>query len=475
MKSSLIRVTALVLVLSVLAGCSSATRSDFEAPELSVPTQWNRNSDLNNKAEFDSAEAENVSAIEHTSKWWQQFQDPELNQLIERVFNVNNDLALATITLQKARLEAGLSQNAKIPTVSGEVSSSYEKELDSGDTDISHSPSVTLSYELDLWGRVSAAADAKQWLAMASQEDRESTAQSLAVTTASLYWKIGYLKQRLALTQQNIEGVQNVVTLTQSMFNAGSVTKLDVLESTQSLYGEQLTLSELQQELTETENALSILVNQPLQETGLRINTLPDRALPMIATGIPSDLLLRRPDVRASLAELKSALADNDEVNAGYFPTLTLTGSLSTSSSNLLQLLDNPVLTLGSGITLPFLKWEEMKINKAISSLDYQTAVINYRDTLYQAFEDVANLLSAKHSYYVQGEILNEQLMNAQEIERIYASKYRHGASDMIDWITAMESRRTKESSMLENKYDQLVNQVTLYQSLGGSDVIEEK
>jgi outer membrane protein TolC len=137
-----------------------------------------------------------------------------------------------------------------------------------------------------------------------------------------------------------------------------------------------------------------------------------------------------------------------------------------------LKLLDKTFLALGSGITLPFLKWKEMELNKNIASLDYQTAVIDYRDTLYQAFEEVANLLSAQHNNDIQGQILNAQLINAEEIERIYASKYRHGASDMIDWITAMESRRTKESSMLENKYNQLVNQATLYQSLGGSDVI---
>jgi NodT family efflux transporter outer membrane factor (OMF) lipoprotein len=455
---------ALIACVSVLSGCALMDRSEYIAPELSVPNQWS--GEVHSEASSADAQA--------SSRWWTQFNDSDLNQLIDHVLSVNSDLALATLTLQKARLEAGLSRNEALPELSGSLSSSYERELDSGDTDIEHATSLSLSYELDLWGHVAAAADAKQWAAVASFEDRESTAQSLAYTAASLYWEIGYLNQRLALTTQNIEGMNDVLALTQSMFSAGSATRLDVLESTQSLYGEQVTLSELQQQLSEAQNSLSILLNKPLQETAFRIHSLPLSSLPEIATGIPADLLQRRPDVRSALATLKASLADQDALNASYFPALTLTGTLSTSSSKLLELLQNPVLTLGSGLTLPFLEWKEMAFNKEIAALDYQMAVVDYRQTLYEAFEEVANLLAAKQSYRRQGTILAAQLTNAKEIERIYASNYKNGATDMLDWISAMESRRSKESTMLENKYAQFVNQAKIYQSLGGRDVAPE-
>ena len=112
-----------------------------------------------------------------------------------------------------------------------------------------------------------------------------------------------------------------------------------------------------------------------------------------------------------------------------------------------------------------------MKLNKNISELDYQTAVINYRVTLYQAFEEVANYIEAKANFHYQGETQQAQYSNAQEVEKIYASKYSAGAIDMIDWINAIEAKRDAQASLLENHYNQFVIQAKLYQSLGGTDI----
>ncbi|MDG3088495.1 TolC family protein [Vibrio hannami] len=462
MKTRLKNPLALVLCSVSLFGCSTM-RSDFEQPELAIPENWSQ----------DRLQSQQTSAtaVEQLDKWWELFDDPQLDDLIEQVLQSNSDPAKATLTLKKARLEAGLSENNKIPELGFSHTSSFEHDIDDNSSDTSFSSSLSLSYELDLWGRVDAAADADDWNAKASYEDRESTAQSLAVTAATLYWKLGYLNQMIALTEQNIEGTERVATLTRRKFDTGSATRLEVLESTQSLYGQRVQLSQLQQELSETKLSISMLLNQPLQESGFNIEQLSTLPVPDIAPGVPSELLLRRPDIKAALYALKSSLATTDSVNAGYMPTLTLTSSLSTSSSDLLELLENPIAKLGSGLVLPFLEWNEMELNKNISELDYQMAVINYRDTVYSAMEETANLLSAKQHYRYKGGIYKEQYTNAKEIEAIYSSRYQYGASDMIDWIIAMESRRSIESSFLENRYNQFVIQAKLYQSLGGSDI----
>ncbi|WED22976.1 TolC family protein [Vibrio sp. JC009] len=464
MKTKLNPSIALILCTGSLAGCSTM-RSDFVQPELAIPQSWSQS-----LQEVSQQVASN--SVEQPDKWWSLFEDPQLDALIEQVLQSNSDLAKATLTLKKARLEAGLSENNKVPELSFSHASSYEYDIDDDSSDTSFSSSLSLSYELDLWGRVDAAADASDWNARASYEDRESTAQSLAVTAATLYWKLGYLNQMISLTEENIAGTEKVAMLTRRKFDNGSATRLEVLESTQTLYGQQVQLSQLQQELSETQNSISMLLNQPLQETDLIIEQLSVLPVPEIAPGIPSELLLRRPDIKASLYTLKSSLATKDRVEAGYMPTLTLTGSLSTSSSGLLELLENPVAKLGSGIVLPFLEWKEMELNKNISELDYQMAVLDYRDTVYEALEEVANLLTAKQHYHYKGGIYKDQYSNAQEIEAIYSSRYKYGASDMIDWIKAMESRRSIESSFLENRYNQFVIQAKLYQSLGGGDIV---
>lgn len=461
-KTRLSNSIALILCSVALFGCSSM-RSEFQQPELDIPENW-------------SQPLQEVvhTSVERPDKWWTLFKDPQLDTLIAQVLKSNSDLTKATLTLKKARLEAGLSENNKVPELRFSHASSLEHNMDDSSSDTNYSSSLSLSYELDLWGRVDAAADADEWSARASYQDRESTAQSLTVTAATLYWKLGYLNQMIALTEENITGTQRVATLTKHKFDNGSATRLEVLESTQTLFGQQVQLSQLQQELSETQNSISILLNQPLQNTNLSIEQLSTLPMPDIAPGIPSELLLRRPDIKATLYTLKSSLALKDKVEAGYMPTLTLTSSLSTSSSDLLELLENPIAKLGSGIVLPFLEWDEMKLNKNISELDYQMAVLNYRDTVYMAMEEVANLLTAKQHYRYKGGIFKEQYTNAQEIETIYASRYKYGASDMIDWIKAMESRRSIESSFLENRYNQFVIQAKLYQSLGGGDIAPE-
>ena len=463
MNKKLFHLSTLTLCLSFLTGCSSFNRSDFVMPKVDVPTTWQQQS-------------ESLTLSAPVDEWWKQFNNPELNNLIERALQTNNDLALATLNLRKARLKAGLSENDKLPDLSFSGESSNAKSLDGTDTDNDNTYSTTteLSYELDLWGELSAAANATQWAAQASAEDRESTAQSLVVTVASLYWKIGYLNQRLALAQSNIKGNEQIIALTKSSYDNGSTTRLAVLESTQSLYKQQVSFSQLHQQLTESKNALSMLLNQPPQDVTLNIEKLPEGTLPDIASGIPADLLLRRPDVKASLYQLKSMLASKDALAASYFPSLTLTGELGTSSSKLLELLQNPVGTLGAELTLPFLAWNSMKLNKNISELDYQTAVINYRVTLYQAFEEVANYLSAREHYHYQCKTQQAQYNNTQEVEKIYANQYRAGAIDMIDWIDALEAKRDAQASLLENQYNQFIIQAKLYQALGGQDIAPE-
>lgn len=283
---------------------------------------------------------------------------------------------------------------------------------------------------------------------------------------------MGYLRQRLALVRENLRDSERIAALVRLQHANGANTQLEVAEAEQAVFDLQLQQSQVQQELSETQNAISILLNQPLQETGVAIDRLPEQSIPDIAAGLPSDLLLRRPDIRASLYQLRSTLASKDAVAAGYLPTITLTGAVNTSSSSLLELLQNPVSTLGSGIVLPFLEWREMQLNREISEVDYQMAVVDYRDTIYAAFEEVDNLLTAKQHYRYQGQVYAGQYANAREIERIYQSRYSHGETDVTDWLNAVESRRGIEASLLENRYNQLVVQARLYQALGGEDTV---
>ncbi|QXN25679.1 efflux transporter outer membrane subunit [Shewanella putrefaciens] len=453
---STLKLSVIAISIALLSGCGALMRSDFEPPALQVPEQW-QHTQVNGQVSLDP--------------WWQKFNQPELNQLISQVLSSNNDLTLATLTLQKARLQAGLARDDLYPQLSSNNTASVNKPLDGGSSSKAFQAILSVSYEVDLWGKVSANIDQAQWTTLASLEDRESTAQSLVATTASLYWQIGYLHQRIELSNKSIEHSRQTLALTQRQYASGAVTELNVLESQRSLAGQEASHSQLLQQLVEAENALAILLNRAPGQVAVEIKQLPDSAVPEIGVGIPADLVGRRPDVKAALYQLRSALASKDATYASYFPSLSLTGSVGESTSELKELLRNPVGSLGAGLVLPFLQWNQMQINNDIADIDYQSAIVSYRKTLYSAFEDVDNAISAKQQYAYQGEKLEQQFSAAAQAEAIYESQYRHGAIGIQNWIDAQENRRSAEAALLENRYNQLTAQATLYQALGGSDI----
>ncbi|EPP21001.1 efflux transporter outer membrane subunit [Vibrio fluvialis] len=448
------------IALCVLLATGCVARTELPEQNVTVPEQWQT--------------GQTQSETQAISQWWTSFGDPQLNQWVEKVLATNSDLAIATLTLKQARLEAGLATSDTYPDVSASVSGERSKPLDGGDSSKSYQASLSVSYELDLWGKLSAAKDAAMWTALATQQEREATAQSLVATTAQLYWQIGYLNQRVELSNNDINDAKETLALTQSQYRHGSVTRVNVLEAERTLAGLEATHRDYLQQRTEAVNAFAILFDQPPQDLATSIPALPDYAVPTIEAGVPADVLNRRPDVKQSLFELKSVLATKDNTDTNYFPSLTLTGALGGSSTELRKLLSDPIGTLGADLTLPFLNWNEMQLNRDIAQVKYESAIISYRKTLYAALQDVDNALSAKENYEFQAEKLQKQYDSAAEVARIYKSQYEYGAIDITTLLDAQENERSAKASLLENRYNQLVNIATVYQSLGGEDIVKD-
>lgn len=460
MIKPIIHMTTVAMCVSFMVGC--VNRSEFTAPQTDVPAQWQHNKAIDSK-----------QAI--TSQWWTQLHDPKLNQLIKRTLNTNNDLILAALTLKKARLNAGIDERALYPDVNSTTSAQRSKALDNGNSSTaSYSTNLSLNYEIDLWSKLSRQSDASSWAAMASQEDLEATAQSLVSTTAQLYWQVNYLHQRLELSKENIASAKSTLKLANSQYSHGAVSRLNVLEAKRNLAGLEATHSSFVQQFLEARNALAVLFNQAPKAMSLPLKPLPTGELPKIHAGIPAQLLKRRPDVKSALYQLKSALASKDATDGAFFPQLSLTGAIGGTSEQLSNLLSNPIGTLGANLTLPFLNWNQMQLTRDISDVNYQTAVVNYRQTLYSAFEDVNNALSARINLRIQQDKLQQQFNNASEAESIYLSQYENGAISITDLLDAQENARNAKAALLENRYNQLVNLATVYQSLGGKDVLTD-
>lgn len=454
------RLTSITFLLGaalMLSGCSSLlSRSQYTRPEASLPNQWQE-------------AAVSGTTVAASEKWWQDFNDPTLNDLIERALKANNNLAAATVRVQRAQLAAKLTNTNLTPTVSVGANSSIRRDLNSHVESKASGATGTASYELDLWGKFASARDVSYWEAEATESDRQSTALALIGTVATSYWQIAYLNERIATVEASIAYAEKILDLAEVKYQAGSVSVLDKVQAQQTVASQKAQLTQLQQQRTETRNALAILFDQAPENKMPELQGLSGNPLPQVAAGLPASLLEQRPDLQAAEQRLRKYLANIDNTRASFYPSLTLTGSLGTSSTSLTEVLRNPYTLLGAGLTLPFIQWNTMELNVAIAKADYEEAVVNFRQTLYSALSDVENALSARTSYAEESKQLTESLALARRAEQLVEVRYRAGSTGLQAWLDAQESRRDAERALAIVRLAQLKNSMTLYQSLGGA------
>lgn len=440
------------LIPFLLGGCGSLMKTEYVRPEVTVPEAWSAHE----------------SVADDAAEWPSDFGDPELSRLVKLALERNNDLAAATIRVRQAQLQAGIAYQDLWPDLSAKIKGDNRKDLNNGRTTDSYSGSLGISYEADLWGKLSRTHDAAAWEAVATDEDRRSTALSLVSTTMKLYWEIAYDNVRLDLSARNIESSEETLKLMMAQEQYGAASDLEVNEARQDLASLRAERCGLEQERQEDITALAILFDMPPGKIMADPQKLTGTNLPSIPAGLPADLLGRRPDLRASELRLRKLLAKTDAAEAEFYPTLSLTGTLSSSAERLSKLLDNPVAALASSLAFPFLNWKELELNVDVSKAEYDEAVTDFRQTLYEAMKEVEDALSERQNLAQKGDRLNDSLKAAREVERIYGVRYKSGSGTLKDWLDAQDTRRKAEESVATNSYNRLVNHVTLYQTLGG-------
>ena len=448
------RLSASLLAVMLLSGCAAQIRTTYQTPAIALPSA------------LPHATAQGSAII--ADRWWTQLGDARLTQLIDDALAQNNDLATAALRVQQARLQAGLTATNQLPQFGASANMNQSRTLGESGTSRSQSLNGSVSYQLDLFGKLARQTDAAQWEANATEQDRQAAALSLIGTVSSLYWQIGYLNQRIDSAQLSLSNSQKLQQLVQVQYRNGAVSGLDTAQAEQAVASQQSSLAQLEQQRVEAQNALAILFNQSPQQMADLPRKLPPLSLPTVQAGLPADLLARRPDLRASELRLRKVLATRDATQASYYPSISLTGSLGTSSTNLSDILKNPVLALGAGVSLPFLNQAAMQRDIAIADSQYAEAIVNFRQTLYSALADVDNALSNQQQWQAQINAQQATLNAAQRSERLYRIQYDNGAVALKFVLDAQESRRQAENALAQIQLNQLNNRVTLYQALGG-------
>lgn len=463
MQMNLTKLATALILGSSLVGCAAVVKTPYQAPTVQTP----------NSFAYDNAKSQQIQAELYADQWWTLFGDTQLNQLVDQVIQRNADLAVAGINLQTVRLKAGLARDQQGPRVSSGVSTGHSFDLNSGD-DAAKGVSVNagVSYELDLFGKLARQTEAAKWESLATEQDLQATGQTLIGTTANLYWQLGYLNERYSTAQQSLAATQKTYELVRTQYRAGAVSGLDLTQAEQSVQSQKASLSQIEQQRVETRTAIAVLLQIPVQQLNIQEpQRLPRINLPYIAAGLPADILSRRPDLRAAELRLRESLASKDATKVSYYPSISLTGNLGSTSTSLTNLLKNPALTLGASLSLPFLQYNDMKKDIKISELDYEKAIVQYRNTLYQAFADTENALSNRSELDKQVAFQQKNLELADKTERLTEVRYRNGAIALKNLLDAQETTRNARLALVQTKQSQYNAYVVLMQALGGSPI----
>ena len=443
----------ILLPAALLAGCSSLT-TPYMRPALPNPPAWQ--------------DGGGVSAPVAAVQWWRSFGDARLDQLVETVLLNNNDLLAATLRVRKALLQADLAGAARIPQLSGTGGAQTSTTLADGLSSNAITLGLGASYELDLWGRLAGTQDMAALQAAASIADVETARTTIIAAAIEAYWRLAFANQDLAIAQAGLAAAREVEDLVKSQAALGAATALELAEVRQSVESQAAQLADLEQSRVVQRNALGVLLNglpNPVTEP----TRLPARTPVQITAGLPAELLARRPDLRAAELRLRASLRNVDVTRASLYPQISLTGNLGASSTALLSLLANPVATLGAGLALPFLNFQDGALRVTVSEVDYQIAVSEFRAALLTAFSDTGNALSARVTLNDKSRRLRAALEASQSAEQLIGERYRAGAVALRVWLDAKERSRTAERTLAANRLEQLLTEVQIFRVLGGS------
>ncbi len=402
--------------------------------------------------------------------WWKQYNNAELNRLVETALANNPDYLKAALNINKELYNLNLTTSDLFPTLSGSLNASGQRKIHTSDNFSSNfSGEAGLSYEADLYGKIRDLKSAQEFEYKATVMDRDAARLSLINSVVDLYFNLEYLQNTISVTQENIKLYQNIQNITEAKYKNGKVDNLEFLQSKQSLLAEQNRLLELETQFKEMEASLKNILNIR-QEDALNIqytNILKQDNLG-VNLDVPLAVLANRPDLLASQYRLEKAFKNLEAENKNWYPGISLNGLLGTSSDKARTTFDFPYILGSVAVDLPFLDWNRVKNNVKISEADYQISAIDFKDTLNQAVNEVIYYYFAYDKAQEIFENTQKNYQNSTQITKYYQSRYNNGKAEFKDYLEAVYSENALRNDLIQQKYQTIKYENYVYKAMAG-------
>ncbi|HUN54898.1 MAG TPA: efflux transporter outer membrane subunit [Smithella sp.] len=442
----------------LLSACSPGP--EYTHPDIPVPPSWS----------VKPADGPQWPSQE----WWRGFSSPELNNLMLKARQTNDDIIAAIARVKEADADARIAGAALLPQVSGSVAVSRERQPVSGSdvysTYTQYYSALNASYEIDFWGKNRATSEAAKSLATASRFDRETIELSVETSVASLYFQALELHDRIAIAENSLKNAQSILAGLRAEETAGTATDIDVLQ--QEIVVEQLgaALSPLRQQLRQTLDALAVLTGQNPEKIEAPQSSLADLREPPVRPGLPSELLFRRPDVASSEAQLIAANANIKAARAAFFPSIDLTangGYISTALSSALNA-SSGVFVLGAAVTQPIFEGGALKGQLEFSNARYEELLANYHKTVIGAFSNVEDSLVAIQQTQEQQRRQQDAVVKAERTYRFTLEQFHAGTVNILTVLNVQNALFSVKDALAQTHLLHLQAVLGLINALGG-------
>jgi NodT family efflux transporter outer membrane factor (OMF) lipoprotein len=480
--------TFVLLLAVMLSACSVGPT--FEAPSAALPERWDVSA-TEGVALKSSIDAD--GALEQ--RWWTQFGDPVLIELIDQARQTNLDVRIAALRVAQTRAQRNAVAGNRMPDVAARASYQRQRQSEFGSgtrlidaigipgerdaiIDVLSEPhdiyqaGFDASWELDFWGRLRRALEAADASLAASSEDFHAAEVAVIAEVARTYLEVRGVQDQLRIALDSVKAGEETLQLTELLAQRGAVTQLDVVSQRAQLADSRARVPQLEQRRTQLVNALALLLGQEPGALDARLSDARDVPAPPVdvGVGIPSELARRRPDIRGAEARLQAATADVGVAVADLYPRITLTGGF------LFEALDAENLDdwgarqwqIGPALYLPIFDGGRRRSVVELRELQQQEAAINYQRTVLRAWHEIDNALSAYVAEQRRTQELAEAVTASRDAYELATMRYEHG---MTNFLVALDAQRTllqAEQAFSESTTTVSTQLVAIYKALGG-------
>ena len=465
----------MLAVAALASGCTLAPT--YHRPDAPVSTSFPKGGVYETQpAAGDAARSAQGRAATDIG-WNEFFADPRLKRIIQLALHDNRDLRVSVLQVEEARAQYRIERANLMPTVS--VTGTGTRTRTPADLSTvgratvgsEYEAAAGASWELDFFGKVRSLSEQALQTYLSTAQARKAAEIALVSSVADQYLTMIAYDEMLKVTKGTLDVATNSYKLTKLQFDTGTGSELDLREAAGTMQQAQANYESQQRSRAQAENALVLLVGEPLPADlpeGLPLND--QNLLTDIPAGLPSDLLTRRPDIIEAEATLKGYNANIGAARAAFFPSISLTGSMGYASASLGSLFKPGQLawSFGPTISVPIFSGGENKANLDLAHLEKNVAIAQYEKAIQTAFREVADGLAARGTYDRQISALRAYTQSQQRRYDLSDLRYRNGVDSYLTVLTAQTDLYSAQQSLISASLSRLTNLVDLYQYLGG-------